>query len=98
MEAQGSAREQLRLELAVKLAQLEEVKMKARLAAAEAEARFAEDIGSLEQEAQALKQQLKAAGGIHSGTGDAAWNDLCDGVSQSTKALGNLIRNALDRM
>lgn len=98
MEAQGSAREQLRLELVVKLAQLEEVKMKARLAAAEAEARFAEDIGKLEQEARELKQQLKAAGGAHSGAGDEAWNDLRDGVFKSTKALGSLIRNALDRM
>ena len=46
MEAQTGAREQLRLELAVKLAQLEEIRMKARVAAAEAEAQFAADIAA----------------------------------------------------
>lgn len=98
MEKQGTAREQLKLELAVKVAHLEEVRMKARVAAAEAEAQFAEEIGTIECEVSELKQQLKAADGTHFRAGDEAWTDLRDGVLKSTRALGNLLRNSLDRM
>ena len=98
METQGAARERLKLELAVKIAQLEEIRMKARVAAAEAEAGFAEEIGKIEYKVNELRQQLRAAGGAHTGTGDESWRDLRVGVLKSTRALGNLLRNALDRM
>ncbi len=98
METQGGTREQLKLELAVKMAQLEEIRMKARVAAAEAEAQFSGEISAIEREVNDLKQQLKAAGGTYSGTGEQAWTDLREGVIKSTRALGNLIRNSLDRM
>ncbi|MDO5674731.1 MAG: hypothetical protein Q4G66_07435 [bacterium] len=98
METQGTAREQMKLELAVKMAQLEEVRMRARVAAAEAEAQFSGEIGKIELEVNELRRQLRAAGGASAGAGDQAWTDLREGVLKSTRALGNLLRNALDRM
>lgn len=98
METQTGAREQLKLELAVKLAQLQEIRMKARVAAAEAEAQFAADIGRLEQQVQELQDQLKGTQNVHSGPDQEAWTELREGALKSARALRDLVRNALDRM
>ncbi len=90
--------EQLKLELAVKQAQLQETKMKARVAAAKAAAAFAEEIGQQEREIQAVKKRLMAASYDTGSSGSEVWLEIKEGLSRAAKAVIRMVRQFLDRL
>ena len=94
MEREPGACERLKLELAVKQSQLEELKVKARLAAAEVEA---EDIDRKEREVLEVKKRLLAAG--YGGDSAAVfWAELRESAVGAARAVASLLRRLLDRM
>lgn len=97
MEREPGACERLKLELAVKQSQLEALKVKARLAAAEVEARFAEDIDRKEREVLEVKKRLLAA--RYGGDSAAVfWAELRESAVGAARAVASLLRRLLDRM
>lgn len=97
MEREPGACERLKLELAVKQSQLEALKVKARLAAAEVEARFAEDIDRKEREVLEVKKRLLAAG-YGSDSAAVFWAELRESAVGAARAVASLLRHLLDRM